>query len=156
MDKKDENITIVEEQDTYEDICYICRRPESKAGRMLRIPESICICVDCMQKTFDTMGTVGVSPAEFMKDDMTKMPGVSFLNIGDLGGFEAIPKKQRLKKAKTEKEKKKPEFDIKNIPAPHIIKEKLDEYVVGQEFAIKSFLLVFTITTNAFKRARVM
>ncbi len=137
MDKKDENLTIVEEQDTYEDICYICRRPESKAGRMLRIPEDICICVDCMQKTFDTMGSVGVSPAEFMKEDVTKMPGVSFLNLGDLGGFEAIPKKQRLKKPKAEKEKKKPEFDIKNIPAPHIIKEKLDEYVVGQEFAKK-------------------
>lgn len=28
-------------------------------------------------------------------------------------------------------------FDIKHLPAPHIIKSKLDEYVVGQEFAKK-------------------
>ena len=37
----------------YEDICYVCRRPESKAGKMMRLPQGICICNDCMQKTFD-------------------------------------------------------------------------------------------------------
>ena len=39
----------------YEDICYVCRRPESKAGKMMRLPQGICICNDCMQKTFDSM-----------------------------------------------------------------------------------------------------
>lgn len=46
-------------QDDYEDICYICRRPESKAGKMVKIPNQICICADCMQKTIDAMGSMG-------------------------------------------------------------------------------------------------
>ena len=35
----------------YEDVCFICRRPESKAGRMFKLPNHICICDDCMHKT---------------------------------------------------------------------------------------------------------
>ena len=27
----------------YEDVCFICRRPESKAGKMLHIPNNILI-----------------------------------------------------------------------------------------------------------------
>ena len=48
-----------DEKDGYEDICYICRRPESKAGKMIKIPNNICICRDCMQKTFDSMSGSG-------------------------------------------------------------------------------------------------
>ena len=39
----------------YEDVCYICRRPESVAGKMIHIQPNLCICNDCMQKTFDSM-----------------------------------------------------------------------------------------------------
>ena len=28
----------------YEDVCYICRRPEHVAGKMIHIPNNICIC----------------------------------------------------------------------------------------------------------------
>ena len=55
---------------------------------------------------------------------------------------DGIPNSQKIKKKKPA-EKKKTEnvqtevFDIKHLPAPHIIKSKLDEYVVGQEFAKK-------------------
>ncbi|MBP8714193.1 MAG: hypothetical protein KBH85_02235, partial [Lachnospiraceae bacterium] len=28
----------------YEDVCFVCRRPESKAGRMYHLPNNICIC----------------------------------------------------------------------------------------------------------------
>lgn len=148
MDNKDEMITTEEEKDIYEEVCYICRRPESKAGKMLKIPQDICICVDCMQKTFDTMGTVGMSPTDFMKDE-GRLPNVSFLNLSDLGGLDGIPKKQRIKKQKEEKKKKKPEFDIKNIPAPHVIKAKLDEYIVGQDFAKK---VISVAVYNHYKR----
>ena len=48
-----------DQKDDYEDICYICRRPESVAGKMIHIPNNICICNDCMQKTFDSMGSFG-------------------------------------------------------------------------------------------------
>ena len=39
----------------YEDVCFICRRPESKAGRMFKLPNHICICDDCMHKTMETV-----------------------------------------------------------------------------------------------------
>ena len=39
----------------YEDVCYICRSPESVAGKMIHIQPNLCICNDCMQKTFDSM-----------------------------------------------------------------------------------------------------
>ena len=32
----------------YEDVCYICRRPDSVAGKMIPIQDNICICNDCM------------------------------------------------------------------------------------------------------------
>ena len=28
----------------YEDVCFICRRPESKAGRMFKLPNHISVC----------------------------------------------------------------------------------------------------------------
>ncbi len=58
-----EGNSAVDSQDSaeseYEDICYICHRPESKAGKMIKIPNEICICADCMQKTFDSMNHGG-------------------------------------------------------------------------------------------------
>jgi len=39
----------------YEDVCYICRRPESKAGKMFKLPNNICVCSDCMHKTMETV-----------------------------------------------------------------------------------------------------
>ena len=41
--------------DNYEKICYMCRRPESKAGPMISMPGGMCLCHDCMQKAFDTV-----------------------------------------------------------------------------------------------------
>ena len=39
----------------YEDVCFICRRPESKAGKMFHLPNNICVCGDCMHKTMDAV-----------------------------------------------------------------------------------------------------
>lgn len=39
----------------YEDVCFICRRPESKAGKMFKLPNNICVCDDCMHKTMETV-----------------------------------------------------------------------------------------------------
>ncbi len=39
----------------FEDVCFVCRRPESKAGKMFRLPNNICICDDCMHRTMDAL-----------------------------------------------------------------------------------------------------
>lgn len=123
-------------QDGYEDVCYICRRPESKAGKMIRIPNDICICSDCMQKTFDTMNHAGFPIGDM--GNFGNMPNISMINLSDLQNMNIMPKSQKLKKKKPKEEKKaKPKLDIKSIPAPHKIKASLDEYVVGQEHAKK-------------------
>ena len=132
-----ENTTTSDTNNTseYEDVCYICRRPESVAGKMIHIQNDICICQDCMQKTFDTMNNGTFNMGDFMNMNMGKMPNISMINLADLQN--AVPNKQKLKKKKPKDEQPKPELDIHSIPAPHKIKARLDEYVVGQEHAKK-------------------
>lgn len=66
---------------------------------------------------------------------LLNMPGVQMFSVDDLENV--IPKKQKIKKKK-EGEERKPILDIKDIPAPHKIKAKLDDFVVGQEYAKKA------------------
>ncbi len=124
-----------EKIDEFEDICYVCRRPESVAGKMIHIQDTICICNDCMQKTFDTMSNSGFNMGNMMNMDLSKMPNISMINLSDLTG--GIPERQRIKKKKPKEKKEAPVLDIKSIPAPHKIKASLDEYVVGQDHAKK-------------------
>ena len=123
-----------ETENEYEDICYICRRPEHIAGKMIRIPNNICICQDCMQKTFDSMNSNGFPMDDMLNMNMGSIPNISMINLSDLQG--GMPGSQKLKKKKP-KEKKEAAIDIRKIPAPHKIKASLDEYVVGQEQAKK-------------------
>jgi len=133
-----------DDQKEYEDICYICRRPESKVGKMIHIPQNICICNECMQKTFDAMN----------KSDN---PYISFMNLSpnmsNMGmNMNDIPKSQKLKKKKPKEESKeevKQAFDIKKIPSPHIIKAQLDDYVIGQDYAKK---VISVAVYNHYKR----
>ena len=68
----------------YEDVCYICRRPEHIAGKMIKIPNNICICQDCMQKTFDSMNQTGFSMDDMLNMNIGKMPNISMINLSDL------------------------------------------------------------------------
>lgn len=119
--------------DEYEKICFLCRRPESKAGKMISLPNDIHICSDCMQKSFDTMNNSNFNYSDMMQN----MPNISMIDLSSLQN--QIPKKQQVKKkAKKEKEKEVPKtIDIRSIPAPHKIKASLDEYIIGQEYAKK-------------------
>lgn len=208
----------------FEDICYICRRPESKAGRMFHLPNNICICDDCMHKTMDAVsqfdyqqmmnnpmfmnmlnnpfnpygdptksnGTSGQksagggneksdaettdaettdaqdgnsasdnTAADILKasdaDDDSKndsdessgnrrgFPNISFINLADFMN-DGMPQKQKIKKKGTGT---KPLIDLKSIPAPHKIKEQLDQYVIGQEYAKK---VISVAVYNHYKR----
>ena len=135
-----------EKEPEYEDICYICRRPEHIAGKMIKIPNNICICQDCMQKTFDSMNQTGFSMDDMLNMNIGKMPNISMINLSDLQ--DHIPQKQKIRKKKS-KEEAKPAFDLKSVPAPHKIKAKLDEYVIGQDYAKK---VVSVAVYNHYKR----
>lgn len=133
-------------EDEYEKICYICRRPESKAGSMIQMPGNICMCHDCMQKTFDAVTKGGMDFSQIQN-----MPYMNF-NFSDFANMNIpdaqIPQKKKIKKKKAE-QKEEPAFDLKDIPAPHKIKESLDEYVVGQEQAKK---VISVAVYNHYKR----
>lgn len=134
----------------YEKICYMCRRPESKCEKIISIPGGFDICTDCLQKTFDTMKNGNIP-----FDDIPNMPNmpnhgipnISFINLDGMSGD--IPQRQKLKKKSKEEKKEKETFDIKKIPAPHILKAQLDEYVIGQEHAKK---VISVAVYNHYKR----
>ncbi len=209
-----------DEQYEYEDVCMMCNRPESKAGKMFHLPGNISICNDCMHKTMDTLGDVDydelmkyspqvptdlsqMSVDEAMRiiqmknaakkkspkkdqhanenaddsepfeqneldlenpddpdvevieepDDLeevlgnmqSRFPNINFLNLSDLQN-EGMPQRKRIKKRKKNAD---PGIDLKDIPAPHIIKQRLDEYVIGQEQAKK---IISVAVYNHYKR----
>ena len=128
-----------EKSDDFDEFCAMCRRPASKAGKLIHVAPNMAICQDCMQKTFDTMGQMPGIPGlgDINIGDMLssgKMPNIQFVNMSDL----PFGNQQKVKKKKTkEKKKEEPVLDIRKIPAPHKIKASLDDYVVGQDYAKK-------------------
>ena len=118
----------------YEKICFLCRRPESVAGKMIELPQKMYVCPDCMQKSMDAMNNMPFDYNQFMNNP--GMPIMGF-NDMDMNMENEIPQSQKIKKRKPEEERE-PIIALKDIPAPHKIKAKLDEYVVGQEHAKKA------------------
>lgn len=121
------------EDDGYEEFCFLCRRPESQAGKMIELPNNIHICTDCMQKSFDTMNNQ-MSGGKLNYSDLLNMPNVSMIDFSSLQPPMSQPKKVKKKKAEAAAQ---PVIDLKKIPAPHKIKASLDQYVIGQEKAKK-------------------
>ena len=81
-----------EEKSEYEDVCFVCRRPESKAGKMFKLPNNICVCNDCMHKTMETVSQFDyqgmLNDPSFQKDldQLMKrggMPNIRFVNISE-------------------------------------------------------------------------
>lgn len=130
------------ENEEYEKFCFMCHRPESVAGKMIDLPNDICVCSDCMQKSFDMMNN-----NKFDLSQLMNMPGVQFLNLSDMENM--IPKRQQVKKKKPEEKKAEPVFNIRDILAPHKIKAQLDDYVIGQEYAKKA---ISVAVYNHYKR----
>ncbi len=90
----------------YEDVCFICRRPESKAGKMLKMPGNITVCTDCMQKTMETV-------SQFDYQGMMNHP--EFMNsLAQFAGTN--PQKEKAEKTeKKEEEGKDKDSDIEVI-----------------------------------------
>ncbi len=164
-DEEFREVTSEEDFDEYEKICFACRRPESKAGKMIKVQDNMWICPDCMQQTFDSMTSMfgdnsfdlspflgsGSMPTASKTSDavadseeeetekkesthsFSNMPNISMISLSDLQRM--MP--QQNQRVKKKKGKLKPILDLKDIPAPHIIKERLDEYVIGQDYAKK-------------------
>ena len=130
-----------EDDKEYEKYCYLCRRPESVTGKLIHLPNDIYICPDCMQNTFDTFSNN--SNMQFMDLGNFDMSQFNF------NGAQNIPKSQKIKKKKKEEKKEQPELTLKNIPAPHIMKAQLDEYVIGQDYAKK---VISVAVYNHYKR----
>lgn len=137
--KKDDN--------KYEKICYMCRRPESKTGTMISMPGGIDICPDCIQKTFNSMQSMDISKLSGkMNMDDIKNIDLGSLNIPNMN-VNPIPERARVKKR--DEKRTEPLFTMKDVPAPHKIKEMLDEYVIGQEQAKK---VISVAVYNHYKR----
>ncbi len=123
---------------SYPALCYVCHRPESEVGKLISIPGGMYVCAECMQHTIESMGNM---------PGLGGMPNIGEMNLSDLagmmGGFRNPVKRKEKDKEKEKKKKEKnklktePIINIESIPAPHIIKATLDEYVVGQEQAKK-------------------
>lgn len=123
-----EEVTNEDEHKDVEHYCYLCRRPESAAGKMLELPNNIFICTDCMQRTLNSMGNGQFGFIDARNMDLDSMDITKMMN-------DMQPKAEVKKKKKDKKEG--PEFTLKDIPAPHQIKAMLDEYVIGQDYAKK-------------------
>ena len=101
---------------------------------MIELPNNIHICTDCMQKSFNSMNQQ-FNDGKFNYADLMNMPNVSMIDLSSFQNPGQQPKK--IHKKKKEEKAEKPVLDLKNIPAPHKIKETLDQYVIGQEKAKK-------------------
>lgn len=160
-DGSDDNEDDGNDDSEYDNVCFICHRPESITGKQFKLPQNICVCDDCMHKTMDAIGQYdypGMDDAALLNslsgfgmpglnqnadsDDETSkdgkdipkgFPNIRFVNLNDLQQ-DPNSKRTRLKKRK---KTDKPLIDLKDVPAPHEIKAKLDEFVVGQEKAKK-------------------
>ncbi len=177
--------------DDGEHFCSVCMRPESTAGKMIRLPMNMYLCSDCMDNLSKMMESQfgknpfasGQRPGAEQMEEFGKMfrsemnandrekevnvPPVK-TEIVDSDEEETEEKEDTTETDDTKEEKKtskggprfsifnmgefpfpfgaqqpkvkktgehKPLLKLGDIPAPHEIKAKLDEYVVGQEQA---------------------
>lgn len=159
-----------------EQVCMMCHRTSSQAGRMMELQPGMCVCNDCMQKSIDMVKDMPGLGMPFDFNASAPMPekisddggndndndkgssddkkdgkpfGTMFLNLGDLMGGVDRSKAQVKRRTVKDGETAEPLIDIKNIHRPHKIKAMLDEYVIGQEKAKK---LISVAVYNHYKR----
>ncbi len=139
--------------------CFVCRRPENTAGKLVTLPMGMKICTDCMQRTLDSMSSLPLDEMNF-----GNLPfGIKNFNFADFNenfydnsdkakeeGFQKENEKENLDTGiSKKKEDNKKTFDLEKLPLPHIIKQGLDDYVIGQDFAKK---VISVAVYNHYKR----
>ena len=65
----------------YEDICMICRRTESSAGKMMHLPGNIVVCNDCMRSTMEMASNI--TPEQL--NNMSMNMGYPFMGMPPFG-----------------------------------------------------------------------
>ena len=132
--------------------CSVCGRSSEETGRQNLIAPGMYVCKDCMQKSFDSMNNGSINLGSIFGSD-NKNANIHMINLSDLMGGFGLPGQQKVKqkekKKKPSKDRMAPVLDIHSIPAPHRIKAKLDEYIVGQEKAKK---IMSVAVYNHYKR----
>ena len=120
--------------------CYVCKRSERQTGKLIKLPNEIYICPDCMQRSMDMVNSGYFGNFNFDDIDMNQ--------INDM--MKGVRPQPEVKAKKKEEKKEEPEpLDLKKIPAPHQIKAQLDDYVIGQEHAKK---VISVAVYNHYKR----
>ncbi|MBQ1852974.1 MAG: ATP-dependent Clp protease ATP-binding subunit ClpX [Lachnospiraceae bacterium] len=134
-------------RDGYEHVCMMCHRPESVCGKLFHMPPGLDICEDCLQKSFDLMNAT--SNKDETVDPSKPIGNLRIIFPGQGGNRQTL----KPKKKETEEEGKKQEdvMDIAKLPSPHEIKAKLDEYVIGQDYAKK---VISVAVYNHYKRVK--
>ena len=151
-ENQENNIHDDHDKDTHKDVgekvCFMCHRPESETGPMLTLPQGLNICNECMQGSFDMINSEmdNISPDDIK--NIFENSNIKFITPGQLVN-PSTPKLKPKKQEKKAEEEIEPVLDINNILPPHKIKEKLDDYVVGQEHAKKS---ISVAVYNHYKR----
>ncbi len=117
--------------------CIMCGRSGKDAGNLIHMPGGLTLCRDCMQKSMDM-----ISQQDFSNMDLSNLPfNVRMIDLTKLGQ-PSVPGQtgsaEKPAKKKKEKKKEEPALTLKDIPAPHILKGWLDDYVIGQEKAKKA------------------
>ncbi len=136
-----------EDEDEYERVCMLCRRPESKVKYMIDMPDHMCICSECAQKSIEPFVTGELDLTKLFENMPANVSMIQFMGPG----MGEVPKRQKLKKKKPPEKKQEVPIkeQMKKIPAPHQIKAQLDEYIVGQEQAKK---IMSVAVYNHYKR----
>lgn len=153
MDKIDKDTEFTrpdDENNKTQKICYVCRRPESEVGKIMRMPGNMQVCPSCLQLAFDNINNIN-TVSNNKADNIRNIPFMNF-DVSNIN-FEDINRlfsKNTGNEEEAKKEKKeKLSLTMADVPAPHKLKEMLDEYVIGQEKAKK---IISVAVYNHYKR----
>ena len=104
--------------------CFSCGRTEKEAGKLTHMPNGFYVCSDCLKS---------------VNDLITSKYGD--FNLGNIFGGRQQESKKTEEEIKEEKANKKKKINevLKSMAGmpPHVLKTKLDDYVIGQEKAKK-------------------